>query len=40
MDHTNDLDHILLYGYEGCRFDISRTIKFCVDSKRFGLPLL
>ena len=43
-DHENDLDQILLYGNERYRYDTNRmillsTIKFCIDSKRFDLPL-
>ena len=43
-DHKNDLDQILLHGNGRYRCDINRTIllstiKFCIDSKRFALPL-
>ena len=43
-DHKNDLDQILLYGNGRYRYDTNRmillsTIKFCIDSKRFDLPL-
>ena len=43
-EHKNDLDQIFLYG-NGCyRYDTNRmillsTIKFCIDSKTFDLPL-
>ena len=43
-DHKNDLDQILLYGNERYRYDTNRmillsTIKFCIYSKKFDLPL-
>ena len=43
-DHKNDLDQILLYENRRYRYDTNRiillsTIKFCIDSKRFHLPL-
>ena len=42
--HKNDLDQILLYGNKRYRYDTNRiillsTIKFCIDSKSFDLPL-
>ena len=44
-DNTGILDQILLYGNENYNNDINKkillsTIKFCVDSKRFDMPLL
>ena len=43
-EHKNDLDQILLYEngcyrYETNRMILLSTIKFCIDSKRFDLPL-
>ena len=42
-DHKNDLDQGLLYGNERYRYNTNRmtllSTKFCIDSKRFDLPL-
>ena len=44
-DNTSILDQILLYGNENYNHDTNKkillsTIKFCIDSKRFDMPLL
>ena len=44
-DNTCNLDQILLYGNENYNHDTNKkilfsTIKFCIDSKRFGMSLL
>ena len=44
-DNTSILDQILLYGNENYNHDRNKkillfTIKFCLDSKRFDMPLL
>ena len=44
-DNTSMLDQILLYGNDNYNHDTNKkislsTIKFCIDSKRFEMPLL
>ena len=44
-DNTCMLDQILLYGNDNYNHDTNKkillsTIKFCIDSERFGMPLL
>ena len=44
-DNTSMLDQILLYGNDSYNHDTSKmillsSIKFCIDSKRFEMPLL
>ena len=44
-DNTSILDQILLCGNENYNYDTNKrillsTIKFCIDSKRFDMPLL
>ena len=44
-DNTSNLDQILLYGNENYNHNrnkkiLSSTIKFCIDNKRFDMPLL
>ena len=44
-DNTSNLDQILLYGNENYNHDTNKkillsTIKFCIDSKTFDMPLL
>ena len=44
-ENTSNLDQILLYGNENYDHDTNKkillsTIKFCIDSKRFYMPLL
>ena len=44
IDHTNDLDQILLYGNECFNYDTHRiilvsVIEFCIDSKKLDFSL-
>ena len=44
-DNTSNLDQTFLYGNENYNYDTNKkillsTIKFCIDSKRFDMPLL
>ena len=44
-DNTSILDQILLYGNDNYNHDTNKkillsTIKFCIDGKRFDMPLL
>ena len=44
-DNTSILGQILLYGNDNYNHDTNKkillsTIKFCIDSKRFDMPLL